>query len=271
MRTLLIDADIIAYQAAATNQTTHDWGDGNVSVTTDMAAAKDMVRQQIDRWVDELGASAFVLCLSDDLKNFRKGVDPTYKASRSKTERPELLYKLKDWMASSFPFDRRRTLEADDVLGILATEPHQGTRIIVSADKDLQTIPGLLYRPLGENPQVREITEAEADFYHLFQTLTGDATDNYPGCPGVGPVKAEAALRSLTGVLPVHREITRGARKGEIVTEYEPAEMDTPWDVVVSLFIKAGLTAQDALVQARLARILRASDYDGKRPILWTP
>ena len=34
------------------------------------------------------------------------------------------------------------SLEADDVLGILATEPSNEERIIVSIDKDLYQIPG---------------------------------------------------------------------------------------------------------------------------------
>ena len=38
-------------------------------------------------------------------------------------------------------------------------------------------------------------------------------------------------------------------------------------------FEKKGLTEDDALLQARVARILRASDYDFKKkePIMWTP
>jgi DNA polymerase I len=37
--------------------------------------------------------------------------------------------------------------------------------------------------------------------------------------------------------------------------------------------VKEGLTEDDALLQARLARILRADEYDfkAKRPILWEP
>jgi DNA polymerase-1 len=45
------------------------------------------------------------------------------------------------------------------------------------------------------------------------------------------------------------------------------------WAAVVAAYEKAGLTEQDALTQARLARILRYSDWDNekKEPILWTP
>jgi DNA polymerase-1 len=268
---LLIDADLMAYRAAAGTQDTHDWGDGVVSVETDIEAAKRQLRDQIDRWMADLEGDRFTICLSDDFNNFRKGIDPTYKQDRATVERPETLYPLKSWLADRFPHVRRRTLEADDVMGILATEPHQETRIIVSQDKDMRTIPGLLYRPFDEKPELEDITVAEADHYHLYQTLTGDTVDCYPGCPGVGPKTADTALRTLTGVAPVHREITRGKNKGKIHTTWEATPYDTTWEVVTSFFVKKGLTERHALVQARLARILRHEDFDGHRPILWTP
>jgi DNA polymerase-1 len=53
----------------------------------------------------------------------------------------------------------------------------------------------------------------------------------------------------------------------------EDATPQQRWETVVSVFEKAGLTEQDALTQARLARILRWSDWDNtkKEPILWSP
>ena len=45
------------------------------------------------------------------------------------------------------------------------------------------------------------------------------------------------------------------------------------WDSVVKAFESKGLTSDEALLNARLAKILTANDYDFKtnRPILWTP
>ena len=45
------------------------------------------------------------------------------------------------------------------------------------------------------------------------------------------------------------------------------------WDSVVKAFESKGLTSDEALLNARLAKILTADDYDFKenRPILWTP
>ena len=44
------------------------------------------------------------------------------------------------------------------------------------------------------------------------------------------------------------------------------------WGVVKDCFKQQGLTENDALIQARLARILRNTDYDFKKkqPILWS-
>lgn len=269
--TLLIDADLMAYRAAAGTQETHDWGEGIVSVSTDIDAAKRQLRDEIDRFMAATDATDFLICLSDDFNNFRKDVDPTYKQSRKEVERPELLYVLKDWLAERFTYRRVPTLEADDILGIMSTEAHQGTRIMVSQDKDMKTIPGYLYRPYDETPEVQAISLEEADRFHLWQTLTGDAVDFYPGCPGVGPVAADKLLDGNLGWEDYVHVMKSGPRKGQEEVRWRPKTFDRTWDAVVSAFRKAGKTAKDALVQARLARILRASDFDGRRPILWTP
>jgi DNA polymerase-1 len=45
------------------------------------------------------------------------------------------------------------------------------------------------------------------------------------------------------------------------------------WERVVSAYEKAGLSEAEAITQARVARILRASDYDfvNKSVKLWSP
>ena len=48
---------------------------------------------------------------------------------------------------------------------------------------------------------------------------------------------------------------------------------EDPWTVILEAYIKAGLTEEDAIRNARLARILRPGEYNSttKEPILWTP
>jgi DNA polymerase-1 len=268
LRTLLFDADALAYRDAAAFQRTYDWGDGVVSTTSDIGLAKRNIRLQIDATMAALEADDLIICLSDDVHNFRKQmIDPTYKRNREEIERPVDLYTLKAWLGESYPSDLRPRLEADDVMGILSTEPHQGDRIIVSQDKDMMTIPGLLYRPDSEDPEVAEITPAAADRWHLMQTLMGDQVDGYPGARRVGPIAAAYHLDNGLGVEPF--EVQR-PRLGRIDTKWRHVPMENPWHIVVSLFRKAGGTAKDALTQARLARILRHGEWDGG-PILWNP
>lgn len=244
-RTLLIDADVVAYNAAASKEVATHWGDGYWTWHCDEDAVKTAVLEMLDRYMDELGGTAMKLCLTDSEGNFRFGVLPSYKGNRKNVKKPLVLKTIKQWLIDEHDAYFRPGLEGDDCMGILATAPIiKGEKVIVSIDKDMKTIPGLFCHRLDEG--VMEISEDEADYWHLYQTLTGDTTDGYAGCPGVGPKKAQAILEDpLMG----------------------------RWDAVVKTFEKAGLTEADALQQARVARILRASDYDFKKkePILWSP
>ena len=240
---LAIDTDILLYKAASAAETEISWGDDIWSLFTDLKDAKEAFQQQLDQITTQLGVHDYVCCLSDNKGNFRKTVDPTYKSNRKGTRKPVGYVALCDWVEQTYRTFRKSTLEADDCLGILATKPNNlGKCIIVSDDKDLRGIPSTLYRPMtGER---LEISEQEADKFFLSQVLTGDTADGYKGVPGIGPKKAEALLGS------------------------RPA-----WSSVEAAFVKAGLTRDDAITQARLARILRWSDWDEDKGevIPWTP
>ena len=131
------------------------------------------------------------------------------------------------------------SLEADDAMGIYATQ-HPGN-IIVSPDKDMRQIPGKLYNL----ETTQDITAEEGAQWHYIQTLAGDQTDGYSGVPGIGVKRAETLFN----------------KEGY------------SWATVVKAFTDKGLTEDDALLNARLARILTINDYDTTRqePKLWTP
>jgi DNA polymerase-1 len=124
--------------------------------------------------------------------------------------------------------------------------------VVISIDKDLLQIPGWNYNPgvRGKGGRLTEITAKEADRYHLYQTLVGDDTDGYVGCPGVGTKKATKLLDDCAHLSAA-----------------------TQWEWVVEAYRKRGLDEEAALVQARVARILRAEDWDPikKEHRLWTP
>lgn len=245
-RVLLIDADVLAFEAAAGCEKATEWEPGYWT----WHCKWDDVLAHFDRALEEICDTLQgdpVLCLTDSLGNFRFSVLPTYKGNRKSTKKPLILKAFKEHLIADRGAYFRPGLEGDDCMGILATRanPTKEERVIVSVDKDMKTIPGLVCRwPIEK--EARLITQEEADYWHLYQTLTGDTTDGYAGCPGVGPKKAEEILGGFD---------------------------DAHWEFVVKAFAKAKLTEAHALVQARVARILRASDYDfqKKEPKLWTP
>ena len=175
-----------------------------------------------------------VVVLSDK-HNFRKDIAPFYKANRKNTRRPMLLNFAKDYMRERFRATSKANLEADDYMGILAMGYPDS--VIWSEDKDLMTIPGKHL----VNEDIIEVSLEEADRNFYTQVLTGDTTDNYRGCPGVGAVKAAKILKD----------------------KHTPFEM---WSAVLEAFEKAGLTEDEAILQARLAHIKREDRTD-----LWSP
>lgn len=275
MTTLLIDGDGFAYQAALSAEKATDWGDGMWSLTADANEAQAHLDNAIEAVKEALGSSNIAVAITDSDLNFRKRVWPGYKAKRSKQRKPLVLPVMRQHLLDQYAARLRPNLEADDVIGILMTHPKlvPGDKIIVSADKDFFTIPGKFYRTTDDKPKVVRVSEHEADRWHLIQTLAGDATDEYPGCPGIGMERAAEAIDAMTKLIPYEHVVTRGARKGQTETRYSEEPAGSPWEVVVSRYVAAGLTETDALVQARCARILRATDYDfqKKEPILWTP
>lgn len=237
---ILLDGDIFLYEATTTTERAVDYGNDVWILSANLAEAKDNFQRMIKGVQEALSTSRMVVCLSDN-ENFRKDLTPTYKAARKAVRKPLIFPEMKSWVIDEYKAVIKPRLEADDVLGILSTQPNTNEkRIVVSTDKDLQTIPGWLWR----KDELVQITEDEANRFWLTQTLTGDATDGYKGCPGCGPVGAAKVL----GVSP----------------NYGSVEL---------AFLKAGLTKDDALLSARLARILRWENWDVETQTvkLWSP
>ncbi len=243
----LLDSDIFAFQAASVCQQNIDWGDGAPTQAADLATAITMLDNAIDRVTYQLHASRAIVCLTAK-DNWRKQVLPSYKSNRKDVVKPVLLADLRLHLENNYECFLRPTLEADDILGILSTHPNlvQGKKIIVSEDKDLRTIPGWLFNP-RKDKKPHLITPDAAYRFHMFQTLMGDTVDGYSGCPRIGKTRAEQILS----------ECTSG--------DY--------WPHVLAAYERAGLTSEDALQQARVARICQHTDYDytNREVILWNP
>lgn len=236
MTLLLIDGDIIAYKAAASAEVATNWGNGQWTLHSFEPDVEVRIEDQIHKLL-EAPVQDCVIAFTDK-HNFRKDVASYYKANRKDTRKPMLLDYAKKYMSLQYNTIMYRNLEADDVLGILGTKNRD--TIIWSEDKDLLTIPAKHWI----NGEVVEITEAEANYQFLYQTLIGDSTDNYKGCPSIGPKTANKILSS-----------------------------GCTWEAVVEAFKSKGLSEEVALENARLARILRDGEYNTEtgEVYLWQP
>lgn len=250
MTTLLIDADTSAYRSAISVERVTEWQDGMVTKHADSNEAIASFEAYVRDMREVYAAKDVKLALTGPA-NFRKDILPTYKSKRG--EKPMALAAVRRHAIEKMGAVIRDRLEADDIVGIWATHPHliKGPKIVLSIDKDLRSVPCSLTTGDGK---VDVVAEGAADYCHMLQTLTGDQTDGYTGLPGCGPKGAAKLLMNFMD------------DKGGFQTV--PA-----WRAVVAAYEKAGLTEADALVQARVARILRAADFNfkTKEPILWSP
>jgi DNA polymerase-1 len=285
VRTVLIDADVLVYMAALRVEVETQWDESLWTLHSDL----DDGIMELDGMVQEiqegLGADRVIMALSDyDEPNWRLSVLPSYKQHRrgELKRRPIIWRPLREYIHETYETYQRPGLEGDDVLGILLTHPKvvKGEKICVSIDKDMNTLPGLHLnfdkaRAAGDDlgDHVYEVSEAEADTFHMLQTIAGDAVDGYSGAPGWGMVRAERLLREGKVLEPHEHTFTRGARKGETETRWGPGGEGSLWEVALSSFLQAGLSKAVALQNARVARICRASDYNFKKKEvrLWEP
>jgi 5'-3' exonuclease len=268
---LLIDGDQFLFTACVAVEQEIRWDDQNHVLWSNSALARQNFDGMVQRIFDRFKTEEHVMCFSTepDKANFRLSIDSSYKGHRQ--DRKPLCYaQLRRDIEADYKCHAVDHLEADDLMGILATKPNQKrTCVIVSRDKDMKTIPTSIWN--GEDLIVQSL--ADADRFHMYQTLCGDTADGYPGCPGMGDVSATALLDAPGIWTPYDHELKSGKRKGEKEQRWKLEPTDNVWAGVVSCFEREGLTEAGALVQARLSRILRHSDWDNvsMKPILWTP
>ncbi|TIQ65463.1 MAG: exonuclease [Mesorhizobium sp.] len=276
MTTLLVDGDLFAYQMACGVEKPLEF-DGHFILSADADTGKANLDSMFDHFKETLDADRIVVALSDT-ENYRKTVLPTYKSNRDGIRRPMVLEALKEHLAATYETITRPTLEADDVLGILLTNPKviPGEKIVITEDKDLRSVPGLHWNPKKEGATDRgptKVSLAEADRNFYAQVLSGDMVDGYGGCPGIGKIRAAQIVASPFLQVRTEEEVKRGPNKGTKRVLWVTEPTDDVWAAIVSHYEKAGLTEDDALTAARVARILRTEDYDYKKkePILWQP
>jgi len=240
---VLVDADFFLYRAATSAETEMDYSQDLTVVVGDFKRGQRIFQYEMDKLSSRFDTGEHNLILTfTDQQNFRKDIDPSYKGHRTK-RKPAGYLKLKGWAMSHFNGVIKPRLEADDCLGILATRGDLTNFVLVSPDKDMRQIPCRIYDLKNEYTQTPEAAHRKV----FEQTLTGDSTDGYSGCVGVGPKRAGIIL--------------------------DQVKDQNYWPAVVQAFLDADMTEKDALRNLQLAKILQSSNWDSinQVPILYHP
>jgi len=246
-RKLLVDGSVFVYRIASGIEEPIQWEDDIWTLHSDLKLGKQLLDNAIGHYTKILNCNEVIIAM-DDKDNFRKSIFPEYKSHRKKVRKPIVVKPLKEYIIKNYKTICYKSLEGDDVLGILATsKEYKDNCIILSSDKDMRTIPAIHHFIHDDSTEI--VDEQTADYNFMYQTLVGDLTDNFGGCPNVGAVKAQRVLANINKKLP------------------------DMWKAVIAEYKRAELDENYALTQARLARILRTTDWDSlkQKPILWLP
>ena len=232
---VLIDGDVLVYRAGFAAEKTHytvTWEEDGASHSRDFTTARDMNsfldlsgvgdhKIEVERRVEPVENALYNVksivkniltqlhSTEDDLTivlsgptNFRNGIGTIkpYKGNRDPTHKPVHGPDIKEYMKKRYNHLVSEDEEADDLIGYThyaewQKDPHGS--VIVTIDKDLDMIPGLHYNFVTE--RTYEIAPDEAMYLFYRQLITGDTVDNIPGIPGMGKVKAAAALKGAVG------------------------------------------------------------------------
>ncbi len=263
MKTLLIDSDMLLYRMACACQETSPFNPELVIKACPVETWSN-IELRVKQCV-ELAQAEFpdeeikvVHCLSPKEKTFRYDLFPEYKANRKDTVRPVLLGEMRDKLCKETIVQMWDSLEADDVIGILADGEDT---IVVSSDKDLKQIES--YHMSLSYPEFIDYFDEESGVkFFLTQCIAGDPTDGYYGVPGIGMAKAKKLLEKEgytweTVVSAYTGAMSPKTHKGKKIESYN-----------------LGLTEDDALLTARMAYILKEEDEynkDTKEVTYWHP
>lgn len=183
----LIDGDLPCYSLAFVLQKGGE-------VEEDTGVVYDLVDQYLQNIFRPTEATCFTIYLSGK-QNFRDNIYSEYKANRRGKEKPVHYTTIRDYLINHWKAKIVEGYEADDLVSIAQCKdlyfenymksPEEAQTVIVSLDKDLNTVPGWHYNTnSGKKYWVTEL-EAMRSFYK--QMITGDPVDNIPGLSKKAP------------------------------------------------------------------------------------
>lgn len=177
----LIDGDIIVYRAGFATKEGEPVE--NAWFTT---------KRQLEKIIDSFDRGLEYRLFLTGEGNYRDEVATIlpYKGNRKDSKKPIYYQEIRDYMTKWWRAEIVNGREADDALGCAQ---QADKTCIVSIDKDLLMIPGWHYNWVKDKHF--HISELQGCKNFYLQLLTGDRTDNIPGIKGIGPKRAEKALK----------------------------------------------------------------------------
>gem|GEM_PF-3611141 len=168
--------------------------------------------------------------------SFRKVKYPAYKANRGATPEdliPQFPYFRPIAEALGLVCVECAEFEADDIIATLAShaQANQWESVIVSSDKDLyQLLTGGVH--MLDEPKKQWVDDSIIDKtfgVHAHQVtevqgLMGDATDNIPGVPGIGPKRASKLIHTYGSLEQVYAHLSE--LKGKLRENLETYKND---------------------------------------------
>lgn len=157
-------------------------------------------KSMINGTMKALGTDDLIVYLSGPT-NFRDGVATIrpYKGNRDESHKPTHGPAIIEYLHKKYDVVVSENEEADDIVSYshyrMWLEDEQSS-VIASTDKDLDMVPGLHYNFIKEESYYVTPDEGLKHFYT--QLLMGDSTDNIPGVPKIGKVRAAAYLAEAT-------------------------------------------------------------------------
>ena len=232
--TLLIDADWLIYSSCCACEVDTRWNDWEHTLHSDERDILNLIDNRLDVYKGiATGKHDIVMCFTS-YPTFRHEIFPEYKINRIGKRKPLALKSVIKEVKERYETVAYENLEGDDVLGLLATNNRYKDPIIVSVDKDMRTLPCKLIAA----DEIEHITEKKANRHWFEMSLAGDAGDGILGIKGMGMVTAGKTLANT------------------------PDTKEALWSKVQETYTKKGHTIADAILNARLTRILREGDYN---------
>lgn len=195
----LVDGDLIAYRTAASCEK-------QGVVVEDFGIAQGRANNLLVHILEQTSPERDHIIYLSGSDNFRKTINPEYKANRKEQKRPDYLEPLREWLVVNWGAELADNCEADDMLAIEQTRRGDDSTIICTLDKDLRQVPGWHYSwEISGTSSTGNKWTREADKCYVsprqgllgfyWQLIMGDAADNIFGFDGKARAKTPKFLQ----------------------------------------------------------------------------